>query len=188
MLTGPGNKEKTIFVPGYFNPQMLSASHNKIVWAEYGFDKRWSNRIYSNLIVFNADKRRNQRQKLTRNKHLFAPAFSKDGSMIAAVESKENGKYCISLFETQSGKLLKEIYHPENDYPIMPSWNNDGSRLYVIMLDDDGKRIDEISISNSEIKTVFRSGYKDISQPVVSSDHIFQECLFRNRQYLCLSF
>ncbi|GAL83516.1 translocation protein TolB [Sporocytophaga myxococcoides] len=173
VLTGPGNKEKTIFVPGYFNPRMLSASHNKIVWAEYGFDKRWSNRIYSNLIVFNADKRINQRIKLTRKKHLFAPAFSKDGSMIAAVESKGNGRYCISVFETKSGRLLKEIFHPENDYPIMPAWDSEGSKLYTIMLDDDGKRIDEISISKAEFKTIFRSGYMDISQPVASSDHVF---------------
>lgn len=178
VLTGPGNKEKTIFVPGYFNPQILSASHNKIVWAEYGFDKRWSNRIYSNLIVLNADKRRDKRVKLTRRKHLFAPAFSKDGNMIAAVESKENGKYCISIFETKSGRVIKEIFHPENDYPIMPAWNKEGSKLYTIMLDDDGKRIDEISISTSEFKTIFRSGYKDISQPVVSSEHIFFRSVF----------
>jgi len=173
VLTGPDNKEKCLFVPGYFNPSILSATHNKIVWAEYCFDKRWSNRVYSNLIVFDAARRRKQRQQLTRKRHLFAPAFSKDGTMIAAVEAKENGRYCIALFDSRSGKLIKELAPPENDYPIMPAWNSDGTTLYAILLNDEGKRIDEISISTAEFKTIFKAGYKDITQPVVAAEYIY---------------
>ncbi|NJO70113.1 MAG: hypothetical protein HC830_13285 [Bacteroidetes bacterium] len=69
---------------GSNNAGRISVNQGRIAWSENKTDLRWTNRTYSEVMIFDMA---TQKQKvLTRKTWYFSPAFSPNGNHIAVIE------------------------------------------------------------------------------------------------------
>ncbi len=162
--------ERIIFTPGRAFPGSFSYNAGKLVWNEYRRDPRWEQRSYSEILIY--DIKNDSKEKITSGSRLFSPAISNDGKLIAAIEVDEKSNVSIVILEAESGKEIKRINHQENDFLMNPSWNNIGSKLVVVALDERGKRIDIVDVGLGYFNTVLNPSHIEISRPVFWGDLI----------------
>jgi hypothetical protein len=168
--------EKRIFRPGFFDPVWLSARGNKIIWSEYSFDKRWENRTWYDIISYDVNE--GKRKRLTRKRFLFAPRLSDDAKKIAVVEVTPENKYSLVIIDANTGKDLKRITHPENEFLLTPTWSEDGKELIVILLNAAGKGIATVNLETDSFKIILPYSYKDITQAVKRGGHIYYHGIY----------
>ncbi len=164
-------REKTIFVPGTYESTTLSVVNDKIVWAEIAFDKRWAYRNYSVIKI--VDLKTHKQRTLTKKTRLFAPSFSPDGLMIAAVEVAESNQCRLVILDSKTGKEIKRLDNSRNDFYMTPRWSGDGKQLISIVLNDKGKSIALINTESGEIKEILPFTFYDISNPVLFFPYVF---------------
>lgn len=163
-------KEEHIFSPGIFHPVRISANNNRILWAEYVFDKRWGQRVYSDIFIYDVIEKK--RKRITERKFLFSPVFNRDGTKIAAVEIPDGSKYYLSVLNP-SGEEIITVQHPDNDFIITPVWGENTDGIYAIMLGKNGKRIDKIDLVTGSFLTLYSSGNFQISQLEYNNEKLF---------------
>jgi hypothetical protein len=164
-------KEEQVFTPGYFDPVWLSAEKNLVVWPEYIFDKRWENRIYSDIIKY--DIKTKKRTRLTKKRYLFSPSLSPDASKIAAIEVSPENQFSLVILDATNGKELTRISHPENEFLITPTWSENGEQIVLILLGKKGKSIAMVNLEKASFTTVLPYSFKDITQPRNHGNFIF---------------
>lgn len=163
--------ERKIHTQGFANTIWLSAKNNSVVWSEYGFDKRWENRLYSDVLLY--DLKTGKRKRLSRKHYYFSPALSPDASKIAVVESTPENNYSLVILESSSGKELQKIHHPGSAFLISPIWSDDGKWLVVILMTSQGKALATVHLETGTIDTVSEFSFKDITHPVARGEYIF---------------
>jgi Tol biopolymer transport system component len=168
--------EKRIFRPGFLDPVWLSARRNKIVWSEFSYDKRWENRTWYDIISY--DVTTGKRKRLTRKRFLFAPRLSDDASKIAVVEVSPENNYALVIIDANTGKDLKRISPPENQFLQTPTWSEDGKELIVILLNNYGKGIASIDLETDSFKLILPYSYKDITQAVKKGGHLYYHGIY----------
>jgi Tol biopolymer transport system component len=168
--------EKRIFRPGFVDPVWLSARGNKIVWSEFSYDKRWDNRTWYDIISY--DVTTGKRKRLTRKRFLFAPRLSDDASKIVAVEASPENKYSLVIIDANTGKDLRKISHPNNEFLLTPTWSEDGKELIVILLNNNGKGIASVNLATDSFKIILPYSYKDITQAVKRGDHLYYHGIY----------
>lgn len=170
VIDSNGN-ESTVFFPGSYESITLSAANNKIVWAETAFDKRWAYRNYSVIKI--VDLKTKRQKVLTKKTRLFAPAFSPEGSRIAAVEVTESSECTLVILDAQTGKELKRLDNSRKDFYMTPRWTGDGKQLIAVVLNNKGKSLVLIDTENSVIKELIPYTFYEISNPAVHFPYVF---------------
>ncbi|MFL5728212.1 MAG: hypothetical protein ACJ75J_01890 [Cytophagaceae bacterium] len=176
VLLNRDGSETRLFRPGFIDPVWLSARGSKIVWAEYGFDKRWENRTWYDIICY--DVQSGKRKRLSRKRFLFAPRLSEDGNRIAAVEVSPENKYSLVILDANTGKDLQRISHPGNEQFIMPCWSEDGKEIVVILLNEKGKGIASVNTETGIFTLLLPYSYQDISQPVTKGNRLYYHGIY----------
>jgi hypothetical protein len=166
-----GESEEHIYTPGYFFPIWLSAKGNLLSWSEYGYDKRWQNRIYHDILTYNFETKK--RKRLTRKKFLFAPAISNDAKKIVTVEVTPQNIYSIVILDALTGKEVKQISHPENAFLLTPTWADHDSSIAVVMLTQQGKALALLNLQTELFETIVPFSFTEISKPVSQGNYIF---------------
>jgi hypothetical protein len=165
-------KEHKIFTPGLVNDAgMISVANQKIAWSEYGYDARWGIRNYSQIKVYNM---LSKRRKVIGGKkaRLSGAALSPDGTTIVAVESDNNYKASLQLFDVARGSKLKTFSNPEGVFYAMPRWSDDGKSIVVIKTDANGKRISAINASNGASEDILDVGQENVGYPVLFKNYV----------------
>lgn len=170
------NNEEHIFTPGYFLPVWLSAKGNLLSWSEYGYDKRWQNRTYHDILTYNFETKR--RKRLTRKRFLFAPALSNDTKKIVTVEVTPQNSYSIVVLNAATGKELKKIPHPENAFLLTPTWTQHDSSIVLVMMTDQGKALGLLNLQTEIFETIVPFSFTEISKPVSQGEYIFFHAVY----------
>ncbi len=89
----------------------LLLRNNKIVYAAYEPDIRWSWHNYS--VIKWLDLASNEQRTLTRRTQLFAPDISEDGNTIVAVKVEPGTKPELQLLSSADGSLLRSLPNPD---------------------------------------------------------------------------
>lgn len=163
--------EKILHTPGAIIPDALSYSDSMLAWVEFKSHPRWAAKSYSNIKILNL--RSGKVRQLTKQKNLFAPAFSSDGKKIAAVQTSSNGKYSLLILDSESGKKLKEITTAENYFFEIPSWTYDDNRIICNALGDFGKKIILIDVGSGRIEALTQDTWEEISVPLILNDTVY---------------
>lgn len=170
-ITADG-REQSLFTPGPLNGNaMLSVAQNKIVWSEFEFDPRWNIRTYS--VIKTYDLATGKKQVLQRKTRLAAPAFSPDAGKIVAIETSLQNDYTLVILDAATGRELKRIPAPQNDFISMPRWSPDGTNV-VLLRTAQGRRA--ISLLNTETGTfteVLPPTTENIGHPVIAGNYIY---------------
>ncbi len=164
--------EKKVFVPGFISPNgMLSVANDRIVWTESGFDIRWGQRDYTVIKTF--DVNTGEKQQLTRQTRLSAPAFSPDGNRIVAVQVTQKNEYSLVILNGQTGEEIQKLANPANDFYIMPRFTDDGGAVVAIKQNRQGKTIERINWQSGERKELIPYTSLNIGHAVPQGEYVF---------------
>lgn len=163
MLIRNGAEEK-IFVQGFPNdPDLLSATPTKACWIEFGYDPRWSQRIYSNIRLL--DLKTGKLTRLTHRARYTAAALSPDNTKLVVVENTDRYKTRLLVLDAQTGRLLREIANPDNAFYQHPRWQADNRRIVAVLLKDGQKTIQAIDPDQNTRTDLLPRVNENISNP-----------------------
>ncbi|GAB4043583.1 hypothetical protein [Spirosoma litoris] len=164
VILSKNKPEKVIQVQGFPNdPDLLSATATKACWVEFGYDPRWSQRVYSNIRLLDLKTR-----KLTRLSHrarYMVATLSPDNTKLAVVESTDQYKTRLLVLDAKTGKLLKQISNPDNAFFQHPRWQADNRTLVTIALKNSQKTIQTIDTETNTKTDLLPPVNENISHP-----------------------
>lgn len=173
VIVDKNKQERKVFTPGFMNDAgMLSVAKGKIVWSEYGYDPRWAVRNYSLLKVLHIDS--NYKKIIGgRRSRLSGAALSPDGTKVIAINSGQDYKISIQLFDAARGNKLKEFPNPDNNFYSMPRWSDDGKTIVVIKTSQEGKKISTLDVLSGASDDVLSTGHENVGHPVLFQHYLF---------------
>jgi hypothetical protein len=164
-------REEHIFTPGFIETSKYSYASGKLAWTEYNPHVRWSNQLFSDLIVF--DMKTGKRKMLTRRRYLVAPDISPDGRKLVAVETRPDYKFSLVFFDLESGTEEKRVSFPGNPFLLSPDWSSEGNFIVFIALSEKGKGLYKYHFKTGDVEEVLAPGPVQISLPVAAQDNIY---------------
>ena len=170
VLLDERGEEKRIFRPGIQSSGRVSFSGRHIVWDEFVPDTRWSNRNFSVIRTYEFST--GKVRSLGRRTRYYSPAFSNDGSLIAAIEQTVNQEYRLVLLRLD-GSLQASFPSPENRFIQHPAWMEQDTALLVTLSEADGKSLYSYHPESGKWKRLFNAGFDDITFPVVKGDRVY---------------
>ncbi|MBD0260266.1 MAG: hypothetical protein ICV83_31505, partial [Cytophagales bacterium] len=164
--------EQRIFVPGFLGESVtLSAANGRVVWTEQAFHPRWGQRDYSVIKVYDLGTRK--RRQLSHQTRLGAPALSPDGRQIVAVQVLPNNTYNLVILDGQTGRVIKVLPNPENDFYITPRFTADGQAVVAVKRNRNGKTIEWIALPTGERRELVPYSGLNLSNPVAYGDYVY---------------
>ncbi len=134
-----GNEE-VLVVPGQINNTgMLDVSGETVYWNEFEFDPRWRMVTYSVIKSYNLSDGKIRR--LTRGTRYGGVAANSDGTLLATIETNQEGKNNVMVIDANIGIGKMAFSNPENHFYIHPRWFPDEDKFVAIKLTDEGKTI-----------------------------------------------
>ncbi len=155
--------EESVLKLGIFNDaKMLSVAGAKVVWCEFNYDKRWTERDFSviKLYDFNTGKLKS----ITHKSKFASPSLSSDGMRICAIENSTENKNSIVVLDL-NGLEIKRIQNLENALYINPRWA-EGNNIYAVELFKGLKTIVKIDSETGEKTELFSPLDENIAHPV----------------------
>jgi len=172
LLDGNGG-EKVLHTPGFVNNAfMLSAGGGKVVWNEFGFDPRWSNRNYSIIKVLDLETRKVS--SLTKRTRYASAGISPNGKYVVTVENTLQNKYNLHMLDAETGQVVKTFKNPENDFWINPRFADNGENVVAIRFRrGQGKTITVFNVANGTYKDLLPFTNENLGHPVMHGPYVF---------------
>lgn len=149
----------------------LSEADGRLVWAEYGFDLRRSNRTFS--VIRSYDLASGKRKQVTTRSKYFAPAISAEGDRLVAVEFPENGKCQLVILDSQAGSLIQKIANPDNLFLQFPRWTPDGHAIVVIGQTDENQALYLVAPETGAMRLLTPATPNQLSHPDIRGDRVY---------------
>ena len=171
MVNTATHTETDLVFTGRRADEPFSYNANKILWTELQPHPRWENQMYSVIKWY--DLTTHKRTQLTKQSRYFSPSLSPDGQQIAAIHIDEQNNNAIHILRADDGELIKELPSPNNAFLLTPSWNHDGTRLVLVKLVDNGKKLTLLDPSTEQWTDVTKADYTQIRFPKFIGDTIY---------------
>ena len=161
--------EESVLTLGVFNDaKMLSVSDSKVVWAEFNYDKRWTERDYSVIKLYDFNNKK--LKSITHKSKLTSPSLSADGNKICAIENSVENKNSLVILGI-NGLEIKRLQNIENALYINPRWfEND--EIYAVKLLDGLKTIVKIEVESGQETELFTPINENIAHPVKHGNYV----------------
>lgn len=170
LVTKQGN-EKVLFTPGTLFKASASARNKFIVWTEHKPNLRWEHADKTLLRVYNYE-----RKKLLEYhfySKIFAPVLSPDQKTIAAVEADNRYRFFIVLINAETGEIKHRVETPGKAYPMTPTWADDGSSLFLVLLQNNQKALIQYFPKSEIFSNILPYQNWEISDPVVHQNFVY---------------
>jgi len=171
LINPSGKTEKILHTPGQMYPWFLSFAKGKIVWVETKPDPRWENREYSVIKIM--DIKNNTTISLSRKSRYLAASVSPDGKKIAATENTIDNINNIVFVDAANGTVLQSVPSPGNAYLQHPQWSEDGEKITVILLTEEGEGIMSYSLATQRWDILVEAGRNDLQSAFLRNDSLF---------------
>lgn len=150
----------------------LSVSDDSMaVWAERTYHPRWANVDYSVIRVLELGT--GKTRQLTHRSRYFAPAISKDGKQIVAVEALDSGQFALTILDAQTGEKQQQIGGELEAFFSLPTWLPDGSGLIAVVQKHNRQSLQRFDLQSCEWEMLLPWTTHDISHPYATSDRVF---------------
>ncbi|BDD04167.1 hypothetical protein AUTU_16500 [Aureibacter tunicatorum] len=164
--------EKVLYTMGPFiDPGKISFGKETLVWSEYRYDPRWLRRSYADVFAYNV--KTGKKRRLTKKERYFAPAISKDESKIVAVEESDNYTFNIVVLDASTGELVISFENEANNFYSMPSWSEDGTKIYVIKHFENGNALVELDVETEEERVLTDLVEYNIGYPEQFGEYVY---------------
>ncbi|MGG7034008.1 MAG: hypothetical protein ACI7YS_02300 [Flavobacterium sp.] len=122
--------EKELTTIGYSTEDYLELTGDTVCWTEIRNDGRRKEMIYSVIVSYNL--KTGVKKVITKKSKYFSPVFSENGNKILTVCSDTKIRNTIKILDASSGKVLKTIPNPQNDFISYPKWiENENAIVYI---------------------------------------------------------
>jgi hypothetical protein len=189
VVLGPNGYRKTLETPGFLSSDnfsvvkvkptipnsLLTCQHDSIskyllAWTEIINDPRWEQRNYSVIRIHNSET--GKTKSLTHKSRYFAPAFSPDARLIAAVSVDVTNRSSIVLIDVTTGLEKTAITVSDTDFYMTPAWSGDGKKIVFAELNGNGKSIKAYDLVSKTFATLVPPLYTEISNPVFAQGYV----------------
>lgn len=171
VLLDKRGQEKRVYVQGFPNdPGMLSATTTKACWIEFGYDPRWGQRIYSNIRLL--DLTTGKLTRLTHRARYTVAALSPDNTKLVVVENTDRYKTRLVVIDAQTGKIVKTLSNPDNEFYQHPRWQADNRTLVVVALKNTQKTIRRIDSQEDTRVDLLPRANENLSNPQPWGDYV----------------
>jgi hypothetical protein len=171
ILTKNG-RERLLQVQGFPNdPDLLSATSSKVCWIEFGYDPRWTQRIYSNIRLL--DLQSGKLTRLTHRARYLVATLSPDNTKLIVVENTDRYKTRLLILDAKTGKQLSEISNPEDEFYLHPRWQTDNRTIVVVALKNGQKTIQTIDTKAGTRTDLLPRINENISHPQPWGKYVF---------------
>ncbi|MFC2103800.1 hypothetical protein ACFLS4_00420 [Bacteroidota bacterium] len=175
VLVNP-DSEKIIYEPGYLISNDFSYADNILVWAEYRPDRRWQNREYTSMKLFNII---TQTEKvIVEESRYFSPDFSPNAQKIVVVNVDESNNSSIVILKSFDGSVLTKIESNGGNFIQRPKWSEDEQYIYVIELTNSGKQVSRYNLKENRWEVVFKLKNADIQRIQPTNNYVFFHSTF----------
>ncbi|RAK00359.1 hypothetical protein LX87_02061 [Larkinella arboricola] len=165
-------KETKVFVPGLFNnPEMLSVAAGKICWTEYRYDVRFGQKIDSEIKLYDVTTQKLRR--LSHHSRYSVASLSPDGSRVVAVRNDEAYQTRLVILDAETGREVRVLDNPENDFFGQPRWQDDNRTLVVVTRKKAGKTIQIIDSETGVRRDLMPVSGQNISHPQPWKGYVF---------------
>ena len=168
---GPKGEETRLFTPGSLFEESVTYQSGKVFWIEAKPDVRWNHREYSQLRILDT-----YTGEVVDNQYkykIFAPCASTDGKYLAVVKLDSVNRCSIVILSPTSGKIIRETALSENIFVISPSWADDNSSLFAVVLGRKGKTVAKIDPFTGSVEELFPYNYQEIQHPVQHGQWVY---------------
>jgi hypothetical protein len=155
--------EKILLTPGYHISGTTSIGGNYLVWSELEQDKRWSNKEFAEIRIYNFAT--GKQRDLTCETRYFAPVISPDGTRVAAVNISEENQCSIDILEVPAGRLIKRYIIPGYGQAITPNWSPDATRIIFTLLTVEGETVAVLDTTTGEIRNLLPASFNEFTGP-----------------------
>jgi hypothetical protein len=170
VLIGPKGVEKTLFTPGDLFEESITYGKGKVFWIESKTDIRWTHREFSQLRILNL---RDGSLKEKRYKEkIYAPCLSADGAHLAAIKVNDDNSCSVVIISPVSGVIEKVVPLQDDLFIINPSWAEDNSGVYAVVLGNKGKSLAKIDLLTGSLSVLLPFSYNEIRRPVQHGDYL----------------
>ena len=162
-------QEESVLKLGIFNDsKMLSVSGTKVVWAEFNYDKRWTERNYSVIKLYDFNTRKVS--SITKKSKLSSPSLSSDGNSICAIENSSGNKNTLVVLDL-NGMEIKRLENTSNALYINPRWSGN-NEIYAVKLLSGLKTIVRIEVGTWKETELFEPLNENIAHPVKHDNYV----------------
>ena len=171
VLIRPKGEERTIFTPGSLFEESITYGHGKVYWIEPKTDIRWTHREFSLLRILDV-----ATGKVTEKKYIekiYAPSLSADGQHLAAVKVDNENRSFIVLLSPETGKIINETPMLKDLFIITPSWSENNSELFAVVLGSKGKSLAKINPINGTINYLLPFTHNELIRPIQQGEFIY---------------
>lgn len=153
-------KEENVHTLGYFQGSKVSHSERYAAWEEIHYDLRWEQRSYSVIRIF--DKQSGKSSTLKNKTMHFAPDLNAQGDRICLVSYNDINNYSIEVYNVQTKQLVQRLKMNQTEQVSFPTWLDD-NRIAFVMHSNQGKSIQEVTVSTGAIRELLKPGFENIS-------------------------
>ncbi|MEI6682633.1 MAG: hypothetical protein WCO44_08395 [Bacteroidota bacterium] len=157
-------REKRLLTPGFHISGTISAGGSFLVWTGINSDKRWGNRDYTVIRLY--DFRTGKTRDLTHKTRYFSPVLTQDGSQLATMYVSPENQCFIDILGVPSGNRLIRFPMPGHCQVSSPAWSPDGKRIIFILLNEKGESLADLDIETGKTRTLLPFSFNEITGPV----------------------
>jgi hypothetical protein len=100
-------------------------------------------------------------------------SLSPDGTQIAACITDEGFNHYLQLLHTTTGKLIKQLPNPENDYFLTPSWSMDGKHIVAVKHARSKATITYINSQTGAMQDLLPYTTEAIDNPILRGEYVY---------------
>ncbi|WP_430971990.1 hypothetical protein [Sunxiuqinia rutila] len=164
-------KEQVVTTPGQIFQESFSGEGNMLIWSERRPDVRWTHADRSVIVVYNMANGR--KQEFRYENKLFSPRISLKQLRFAAVEVDKTNRYFLSVFNLISGERIQQFGLDGNPFLFTPCWDQQGNKLFFVMLTSNGKSLASLNVNTSEVTKLVEGGFHEIRNPYFENGTIY---------------
>jgi hypothetical protein len=159
-------KTRAISLDNYF-----SYRNNKIVYAAYEPDLRWTWRDYGVIRIL--DIRTGKDKRLTTKTKYFSPDISQDGKNIVTVNVNVNGKSALHILNSKTGAIIHIVPNKEELFYTYPKYF-DANRVISAVRNQKGEMaLGLIDLNDGSAKYLTPFSMNVVGFPSISHDTIY---------------
>ena len=153
-----------------------------LTWTEYSVDARWSERDYSDIVVFNLDTK--FKKRITRKKRYFSPFPTTDGSKIVVVDQPSNATSTLVLLDRE-GRELDRVPNPDRFVFTFPRFYDQDQSIVVAARNTDGEMaVLSYALESKQFDILVPFSNNIIGAPMVGDGVVYYSSTGDNREQI----
>lgn len=160
--------EKVVAEFGYMPEYNFSVKNGLMVYTDKLPNARWEQSSSADLFVLDLETKK--RRRLTKKQVLQAPSLSPDAKTIVAQWTDGMGAFALRLYDVESGRLLKQLPNPKNQFYFHPTWSDDGEHIIYVAQEYDMKCLKILDLESETEVLLVEGTYGEMSHPICDDD------------------